>query len=76
MPDSKAVSLDQRPAWQALQAHYNQIRSRHLKAMFDEDPKVHEFLSLPGAAVEHKIRRLLELVGEYLKASSNLDPIG
>ena len=44
--------------------------------MFDEDPKVHEFLSLPGAAVEHKIRRLLELVGEYLKASSNLDPIG
>lgn len=44
--------------------------------MFDEDPKVQEFLSLPGRAVEHKIRRLLELVGEYLKGSSNIDSIG
>ena len=33
MPES-TTSLTNRPAWKALQEHYNQIRSRHLRAMF------------------------------------------
>ncbi len=37
MPES--TTLTNRPAWQALQEHYNQIRSRHLRAMFAEEPK-------------------------------------
>ena len=40
MPAStKTNSLTERPAWKALQAHYNQIHSRHLKTLFAEDPK-------------------------------------
>src|ERR1700735_1889008 len=52
MPESnKAVSLDQRPTWKALQAHYNEIKSRHLKAMFDEDPKRGERLVVEAAGL-------------------------
>src|SRR5580692_2257422 len=52
MPEStKAVSLDQRPAWKALQAHYNEIKSRHLKALFDEDPKRGERLVVEAAGL-------------------------
>src|SRR5271170_4175053 len=52
MPEStKAVLLDQRPAWKALQAHYDQIRSRHLKAMFDADPKRGERLVVEAAGL-------------------------
>ena len=29
---------------------------------FDEDPKVHDFLALPGHTTEEKIRRLIDLV--------------
>ena len=32
---SPTTSLTNRPAWKALQAHYNEIHSRHLRAMFD-----------------------------------------
>ena len=39
MPESTAISVTHRPAWKALQAHYNQIHSRHLKELFAEDPK-------------------------------------
>ena len=52
MPEStKAVSLDQRPAWKALQAHYDQIHSRHLKAMFADDPKRGERLVVEAAGL-------------------------
>jgi glucose-6-phosphate isomerase len=30
--------LTERPAWKALQSHYEQIRARHLRELFDEDP--------------------------------------
>jgi glucose-6-phosphate isomerase len=40
MPAStKANPLTERPAWKALQAHYNQVHSLHLKTLFAEDPK-------------------------------------
>src|SRR5277367_678596 len=75
MPEStKAVSLDQRPAWKALQAHYNEIKSRHLKAMFDEDPKRGERLVVEAAGLyfdyskhrvtEETLRLLLALADE------------
>ena len=31
-------SLTERPAWKALQAHYNQVHNRHLRTLFAEDP--------------------------------------
>jgi glucose-6-phosphate isomerase len=31
--------LPARPAWQALAAHYRQIRERHLRTLFAEDPR-------------------------------------
>src|SRR5271156_7072491 len=37
MPES--ISLTQRPAWKALQAHYNQLHGRHRKELFAADPK-------------------------------------
>jgi len=32
------VSLSARPAWQALAAHYHQVRTRHLRELFAADP--------------------------------------
>src|ERR1700730_2672596 len=50
MPAS-SISLTERPAWKALQAHYNQIHSRHLRAMFAEDPKRSERLVVEAAGL-------------------------
>src|SRR3984893_5657378 len=50
MPAS-SISLTERPAWKALQAHYNQIHSRHLRAMFNEDPKRGERLVVEAAGL-------------------------
>ncbi len=33
-----AMPLTQRPAWQALQAHYQEMRDRHLRDLFAQDP--------------------------------------
>ena len=52
MPAStKTNSLTERPAWKALQAHYNQIHSRHLKTLFAEDPKRGERLVVEAAGL-------------------------
>jgi glucose-6-phosphate isomerase len=50
MPES-TTSLTNRPAWKALQEHYNQIRSRHLRAMFADDPKRGERLVVEAAGL-------------------------
>src|SRR5208282_1568167 len=73
------ISLTERPAWKALQAHYNEIQSRHLRAMFDEDPKRGERLVVEAAGLyfdysKHRVtdetlRLLLALADEVgLKA--------
>ena len=36
--DSNAQPLTQRPAWQALQTHYQQIQPLHLRQLFADDP--------------------------------------
>src|SRR5688572_15891167 len=51
-------SLTQRPAWQALGAHYHQIRDVHLRQLFASDPQRGE-------------RLVLEAEGLYLDYSKN-----
>jgi glucose-6-phosphate isomerase len=34
----KLIPLSERPAWNALQAHHQQIQGRHLKQLFADDP--------------------------------------
>src|SRR5260370_19328523 len=43
--------LTQRPAWQALEQHYQQIRNLHLRTLFAEDPGRGERFSLEAAGV-------------------------
>ncbi len=45
MPSSN-VPLTERPAWKALQAHYEKIRGVHLRALFGEDPQRGERMAL------------------------------
>ena len=75
MPAStKTNSLTERPAWKALQAHYNQIHSRHLRTLFAQDPKRGERLVVEAAGLyfdyskhrvtDETVRLLLALAGE------------
>ena len=52
------VPLSARPAWQALAAHYHQVRTRHLRDLFAADPTRGE-------------RLVAEAVGLYLDYSKN-----
>jgi glucose-6-phosphate isomerase len=68
------VPLRQRPAWQALQTHYEAFRDRHLRELFAEDPRRAEKFSLEAAGIvldysknrisEETLRLLLQLVEE------------
>jgi glucose-6-phosphate isomerase len=49
MATATAVSLTQRPAWQALLAHYQQMRDAQLRALFAADPRRGERLTAEGA---------------------------
>ncbi len=52
------AALRQRPAWTALEAHYEKIQGLHLRQLFAEDPKRGERLAV-------------EAVGIYLDYSKN-----
>src|SRR3954451_15627058 len=52
------VPLTQRPAWKALEAHYQKVRDVHLRQLFADDPKRGERLTAEG-------------VGLYLDYSKN-----
>jgi glucose-6-phosphate isomerase len=52
------TSLTARPAWQALEAHYRQIKDVHLKTLFAQDPRRGERLAC-------------DAVGLYLDYSKN-----
>src|SRR5260370_351107 len=43
--------LTQRPAWQALEQHYQQIRGLHLRTLFAEDPGRGERFSLEATGI-------------------------
>ncbi|HEU4368550.1 MAG TPA: glucose-6-phosphate isomerase [Methylomirabilota bacterium] len=44
-------SLTHRPAWQALQAHYQQVKDVHLRTLFAQDPRRGERLTAEGAGL-------------------------
>lgn len=54
----KTARLTEKPAWRALEAHYQQVRDVHLKTLFADDPHRGERFSL-------------EAVGLYLDYSKN-----
>jgi glucose-6-phosphate isomerase len=66
--------LRNRPAWAALTGHYEQIRGKHLRELFDTDPKRGERLVLEAAGIyldysknridDETIRLLLQLADE------------
>src|SRR2546429_4126708 len=57
-PTHATQPLSQRPAWRALQAHYETIRDVHLRTLFAEDPRRGE-------------RLVAEAVGLYLDYSKH-----
>ncbi|WP_333646940.1 glucose-6-phosphate isomerase [Candidatus Binatus sp.] len=83
MPAStKTNSLTERPAWKALQAHYNQIHSRHLRTLFGEDPKRGERLVVEAAGLyfdysKHRVTdetlRLLLALAEAVGLRGRID---
>jgi glucose-6-phosphate isomerase len=52
------MPLSQRPAWKALQSHYQAIRNEHLRQFFADDP-------------ERGVRLTLDAVGLFLDYSKN-----
>jgi glucose-6-phosphate isomerase len=58
MISSNLTPLTQRPAWKALEAHYQRIQDQHLRTLFAEDPHRGE-------------RFALDTVGIYLDYSKN-----
>jgi glucose-6-phosphate isomerase len=56
--EPKTKSLTERPAWNALVAHHQNVRELHLRKLFEDDPKRGERLTV-------------EAVGVYLDYSKN-----
>jgi len=46
-----ATRLTDRPAWKALSAHYNEIKGRHLRQLFADDPKRGERLTAEAVGI-------------------------
>ena len=69
-----ATALRQRPAWQALEKHYDDVRTLHLRDLFAGDPGRGERLSAEGAGLyldysknritDDTVRLLLQLAEE------------
>ncbi|NJD32193.1 MAG: glucose-6-phosphate isomerase [Gammaproteobacteria bacterium] len=67
-------SVTAHPAWRALQAHYEDVRDQHLRALFAQDPKRGERLALEAVGIyldysknritDETIRLLVELAGQ------------
>src|SRR5258705_13502446 len=77
-----ASTLTERPAWKALQAHYNQIHNRHLRTLFSEDPKRGERLTVEDAGLyfdysKHRVTdetmRLLLALAEGVGLRARID---
>jgi glucose-6-phosphate isomerase len=47
----KLIPLSERPAWKALQAHYEQIQRKHLKQLFADDPSRGERFTVETAGI-------------------------
>jgi glucose-6-phosphate isomerase len=51
MTATARAPLTRRPAWKALQAHYREIRTAHLRELFAEDPDRGERLTAEAAGI-------------------------
>ncbi|MGH9453234.1 MAG: glucose-6-phosphate isomerase [Terriglobia bacterium] len=70
-PRSGLTLLRDRPAWKALEAHYDNLRKVHLRQLFSEDPKRAEKFTIEAAGLyfdysknritDETIRLLIEL---------------
>jgi len=70
----RTYPLKERPAWKALEAHYQKIRAVHLRSLFADDPRRGERLVAEGAGLyldysknritDETIRLLVQLAGE------------
>ena len=47
----KTTPLMERPAWKALEDHYQKIRNVHLRSLFADDPRRGENLTAEGAGL-------------------------
>src|ERR1700687_4333911 len=77
-----ASTLTERPAWKALQAHYNQIHNRHLRTLFSEEKNRGERLTVEAAGLyfdysKHRITdetmRLLLALAEDVGLRARID---
>jgi glucose-6-phosphate isomerase len=48
---TKLTPLNERPAWKALEAHYQQIQGKHLKQLFADDPARGERFTVETAGI-------------------------
>src|SRR5690242_16546838 len=48
---SSGAPLTRRPAWKALEAHYQQIKDAHLRRLFADDPNRGERLALDAVGI-------------------------
>lgn len=51
VPLTAGPQLTERPAWQALVAHHQQVRDLHLRQIFADDPQRGERLTAEGAGL-------------------------
>ncbi len=73
---ASTLPLTQRPAWQALQAHYATIRDVHLRRLFADDPQRGERLTAEGAGLHldySKHRVTDETLGLLLRLADEVD---
>src|ERR1700682_3188922 len=79
-----ASTLTERPAWKALQAHYNQIHNRHLRTLFSEEKNRGERLTVEAAGLyfdysKHRVTdetmRLLLALAEDVGLRERIDAL-
>jgi glucose-6-phosphate isomerase len=71
---TKLTSLDQRPAWRALEAHHQKIKDKHIKQLFAEDSTRGDRFTVEAAGIfldysknritEETLKLLLQLAEE------------
>ncbi len=71
---TKSIPLSERPAWKALQAHYQQIQGKHLKQLFADDPARGERFTVETGGIfldysknritDEKLKLLIQLAEE------------
>src|SRR6186713_1531510 len=80
--DKSRPPLTTEPAWQALERHFGEIESKHLRALFAEDPKRAERFTLEAAGVrldysKHRVTRetlaLLVKLAEACRLRQHID---